>query len=183
MGIIAFQVERGMVQNYHTMLLLHHRVNEFARTLVYLSRKGVRVMSQGYQSALPPAASMSPRQQRIVAMLENKGFVSVRDLAAFLNVSEMTVRRDLRMLAKNDSVRLVHGGAALTHGTLRTPDFVNRAGVEGVAKHAIAERARQYVKDGDTVAIDAALQRGAEKARALAEPTLRRVYDSLGLLR
>lgn len=35
----------------------------------------------------------------------------------------------------------------------------------------------------DTAAIDAALQKGAAKARALAEPTLDRTYKALGLLR
>jgi tryptophanyl-tRNA synthetase len=35
----------------------------------------------------------------------------------------------------------------------------------------------------DTAAIDAALQKGAEKARALAQPTLDRTYQALGLLR
>ncbi|MBH0130734.1 DeoR/GlpR family DNA-binding transcription regulator [Salinibacterium sp. NK8237] len=100
------------------------------------------------------AEPAAPRNERIVAMLQTRGFVSVRDLAAHLEVSEMTVRRDLRALAKQDMIRLVHGGAALTHGTLRTPDFVNRAGTEGSAKRAIAETARRYVRDGDTVAID-----------------------------
>jgi len=35
----------------------------------------------------------------------------------------------------------------------------------------------------DTAAIDAALQKGAAKARVLAEPTLERTYQALGLLR
>ena len=35
----------------------------------------------------------------------------------------------------------------------------------------------------DTAAIDTALRRGAERARALAEPTLERTYQALGLLR
>ncbi|HMT40838.1 MAG TPA: tryptophan--tRNA ligase [Sphingorhabdus sp.] len=35
----------------------------------------------------------------------------------------------------------------------------------------------------DSAAIDAALQKGAEKARALAQPTLDRTYQALGLLR
>jgi len=99
--------------------------------------------------------SMTARQERIVDLLATEGFVSVRNLKDHLGVSEMTVRRDLRVLADRDLVRLVHGGAALTHGTLRTPGFVNRAGVEAEAKRIIAETARGYVRDGDTLAIDA----------------------------
>lgn len=97
----------------------------------------------------------SPRQERIVALLASEGFVSVRTLTDHLGVSEMTVRRDLKSLANRDLVKLVHGGAALTHGTLRTPGFVNRAGVEADAKRLIAEAARGFVSDGDTLAIDA----------------------------
>lgn len=99
--------------------------------------------------------SMTERQEGIVAILGVEGFVSVRDLVGHLGVSEMTVRRDLRALAAQDLVRLVHGGAALTHGTLRNPGFVTRASVESAAKRAIANAARAMVADGDTVAIDA----------------------------
>lgn len=112
-------------------------------------------MAQPQSTGPSTPAPTSARGERIVALLQTKGFVSVRDLAGHLGVSEMTVRRDLRVLSDQDLVRLVHGGAALTHGTLRTPGFVNRATVEGDAKRAIAEAARAYVRDGDTVAIDA----------------------------
>lgn len=51
-----------------------------------------------------------------------------------------------------------------------------------VAKLApIAERLNAL--RSDTAAIDAALQKGAAKARQLAEPTLERTYQALGLLR
>lgn len=108
-----------------------------------------------YGTAVTVGESMSARQERIVELLASEGFVSVRNLKTHLGVSEMTVRRDLRALADSGLVRLVHGGAALTHGTLRTPGFVNRAGVEADAKRLIAETARTFVRDGDTLAIDA----------------------------
>lgn len=108
-----------------------------------------------YGTVLSAGDTMTARQERIVDLLSSEGFVSVRNLKAHLGVSEMTVRRDLRVLADRDLVRLVHGGAALTHGTLRTPGFINRAGVEADAKRVIADTARTFVRDGESVAIDA----------------------------
>lgn len=100
-------------------------------------------------------ARLSHRQERIVEVLEVQGFVSVRGLSNELGVSDMTIRRDLRGLAQHGHVRLVHGGAALTHGTLRTPGFVARAGIENDSKQKIANAALQFVNQGDTLAIDA----------------------------
>lgn len=95
------------------------------------------------------------RKAKIAAILDLHGFVSVRVLAENLRVSDMTVRRDLRQLAKDGEVRLVHGGATLTHGTLRTSDFVARAGVSSDAKSIVARRALSFVDVGDTIALDA----------------------------
>lgn len=110
------------------------------------------MMSQTAAAAgLPPLE----RRSRIASVLELRGYVSVRTLADELAVSDMTVRRDLRQMAKDGDVRLVHGGATLTHGTLRTSDFVARARVASDAKRTIARRALEFIQAGDTVALDA----------------------------
>lgn len=98
---------------------------------------------------------LSVRQRKIIEVLNTAGFISVRDLAAALGVSEMTTRRDLRSLSANGHARLVHGGATLTHGTLRTQGFVARAAVGRSAKAAIAAAAAGQTARGSTIAIDA----------------------------
>lgn len=100
-------------------------------------------------------ARLTRRQDTIVEVLEVEGFVSVRGLSKVLGVSDMTVRRDLKRLAHLGHVKLVHGGAALTHGTLRTPGFVARATIENSSKQRIANAALAFVSHGDTLAIDA----------------------------
>lgn len=95
------------------------------------------------------------RRRRILDTLSADGFLSVRAIAAELGVSDMTVRRDLKRLELAGEVRVVHGGASLPHGTLRTPDFVARASHSSDSKQRMAESAAQLVEPGDTIAIDA----------------------------
>ncbi|MDT5176530.1 MAG: hypothetical protein QOJ95_728, partial [Mycobacterium sp.] len=51
------------------------------------------------------------RRSAILRALQSGGAVRVADLAAELDVSEMTVRRDLDALDAQDLLRKVHGGA------------------------------------------------------------------------
>jgi DeoR/GlpR family transcriptional regulator of sugar metabolism len=66
----------------------------------------------------------------------------------------MTVRRDLRRLEQSGGVRVVHGGASLAHGSLRTT-FDGRAHVNREAKRRIASEALRLIDDRSTVALDA----------------------------
>lgn len=95
------------------------------------------------------------RRRQILDTLGVDGFLSVRDIAAQLGVSDMTVRRDLRRLELAGEVRVVHGGASLPHGTLHTPDFLARSGQGSGAKQRIAQAALRLVQDGDVIAMDA----------------------------
>lgn len=95
------------------------------------------------------------RREAILTRLKAAGFVSVTTLTAELGVSDMTVRRDLRRLADAGELRVIHGGASMVHGTLRTADFASRGERSLEAKRRIAQRALQLVPPGSTVAIDA----------------------------
>lgn len=87
--------------------------------------------------------------------LQEAGFLSVTALTQLLGVSDMTVRRDLKRLAESGEVRVVHGGASLPHGTLRTADFSSRGSRKLEAKRRIARLAVELIDPGATVAIDA----------------------------
>ena len=56
------------------------------------------------------------RQDRIVDALRSGGAASVRDLAARLEVSESTIRRDLDLLDRNGELTRTYGGAVLRPG-------------------------------------------------------------------
>ena len=98
--------------------------------------------------------SAAERTEIILTELHRAGFASVTALSETLGVSDMTVRRDIRRLAGNGELRMVHGGASLPHGNLRTATFAGRAEQAAEAKEAIAEAAVRLIGPTTTIALD-----------------------------
>ncbi|MFA6783799.1 MAG: DeoR/GlpR family DNA-binding transcription regulator [Sphaerochaeta sp.] len=98
--------------------------------------------------------SMNTRQQAIYDLLEQRGFVSVIDLSEQLQVSNMTIRRDLQHLEDKLLIRRVHGGAMAVNKCIQEPGFDQRASSSQAAKQIIAQLATTLVKDGTTIALD-----------------------------
>jgi DeoR/GlpR family transcriptional regulator of sugar metabolism len=105
------------------------------------------------------------RRASMLATLRSVGFVSVADLARQLGVSQMTIRRDLHALENGGHVRLVHGGASLTPGALRSSRFPRTTKPRPGSGWPPA---RCLVGETDTIAIDAGVT-GHAVARALPE--------------
>ena len=78
--------------------------------------------------------------------------MSVRDLAGALGFSASTVRRDLRALARQSSIRLTYGGASLVRHF--DPSFRARFALNIEAKKIIGRLAASLVQDGETIFID-----------------------------
>src|SRR6185312_16109326 len=95
------------------------------------------------------------RRHAILRALTAGGSVRVADLAAELDVSEMTVRRDLDVLDAQDLLRKVHGGAVMRHNRGEEPWSSVKAGQQRAEKAAIAALAAATVEDGMTIAISA----------------------------
>jgi len=51
------------------------------------------------------------RLEQIVSLVEDQGFISVKELSKLCNVSEVTIRRDLQRLDEEKRLRRTHGGA------------------------------------------------------------------------
>jgi len=96
--------------------------------------------------------STQERRQRILSEVYEKRHVTAKDLAAGMEVSEATVRRDLKVLANNGQLDLVYGGATLR----RISDFSFRSkemrNVEG--KRIIGQLASDLVADQDQIFLD-----------------------------
>lgn len=92
------------------------------------------------------------RRERILAEVFEKRHVNARDLAACMDVSEATVRRDLRSLAETGQIEVVYGGATLR----RSSDFSFRSkGLRNVgAKQSIGALAAGLVGDDEQIFID-----------------------------
>lgn len=95
------------------------------------------------------------RRGRILQLLRQQGHVSVRALGFELAVSDMTIRRDLKQLADEDELILVHGGASLPPGVSANPAFATRALSHSEGKKSIGATAAGMVHSRDTVGIDA----------------------------
>src|SRR5213080_4448004 len=93
------------------------------------------------------------RRHAILRALNAGGAVRVADLAAELDVSEMTVRRDLDALDAQNLLRKVHGGAVTRHNRGEEPGSSVKAGQQRAEKAAIAAVAAETVEDGMTNSI------------------------------
>jgi DeoR family fructose operon transcriptional repressor len=58
--------------------------------------------------------------------LNNTGEVDIKKLAAELNISEITARRDLNQLASDGLLYRTHGGAMKVDPLAKPHDFVNK---------------------------------------------------------
>ena len=92
----------------------------------------------------------SARQRRILAMLEESEELHVGALADALQVSQETIRRDLKELAEKGTLQRVHGGAVLPpHPRDRT--LIERSRLHRVEKSVIAELAVPLLSEGQMV--------------------------------
>jgi DeoR/GlpR family transcriptional regulator of sugar metabolism len=96
------------------------------------------------------------RRARIVELIQRNGAVKVIDLVAELDVSDMTVRRDLDHLARDGLVTKVHGGAT-TPGLSSTdePGFDAKSVRQLAEKGAIAREAAALVQPGQAIGLSA----------------------------
>ncbi|MCZ7528521.1 MAG: DeoR/GlpR family DNA-binding transcription regulator [Acidimicrobiia bacterium] len=91
------------------------------------------------------------RLDRIRQRLERDGRVRVAELAGLLDVSEMTIRRDLDLLAETGVVQRVRGGAV----AVGPQPFAERFRHHGRAKARIADKLLELVGEGGAIGIDA----------------------------
>jgi DeoR/GlpR family transcriptional regulator of sugar metabolism len=120
------------------------------------------------------------RQERILGEVARNGGARVSELTELLGVSDMTVRRDLDVLARRGLVRKVHGGATLPRrGSTDEPGFEAKSTQERPAKDAIARRAAEFVQPGTAVAVTAGTTTHALAHHLARVPGLTVVTNSL----
>ena len=93
--------------------------------------------------------------QQVLRMLETRDAVQVTELAETFSVSEVTVRSDLTVLAKQGLVARIRGGVRALQQGQSEVGFDLRLRLEVEGKRAIARAAAAMVDEGDAVAIDA----------------------------
>ena len=96
----------------------------------------------------------SERRRKIVEIVQQSGSKTVADLCKLFNVSEMTIRRDLRDMDREGVLRRVHGGTVANLGRSYEPPYTIRATRNAERKAAIGRRAAELILDGDSIAFD-----------------------------
>jgi DeoR/GlpR family transcriptional regulator of sugar metabolism len=97
---------------------------------------------------------MNQRQEWILDRLRDNGRVEVATVAQQLDTSEVTVRRDLDLLAESGVLRRVHGGAVSLLLRGEELPFELRELEAGEAKLRIAELVGGLIRDGEAVIVD-----------------------------
>ena len=88
----------------------------------------------------------------ILEQLRREGKVQTLDLSRSLQVSEDTLRRDLRDLAANGKLQRVHGGALPRSPAVGS--FSERQGQAAQAKQALAMAAARLLQDDQVILVD-----------------------------
>ncbi len=93
------------------------------------------------------------RQQLILEAVKDNRQATVVELSRRFDVSEVTIRRDLRELAAQGALRRAHGGALMAASAPPEPPVVQRLGRAEHCKACIGRAAASLVKDGDSIFI------------------------------
>jgi len=119
------------------------------------------------------------RRRRILDWVRQDGAARVSALVAEFGVSDMTIRRDIGVLARRGLVARVHGGAVPIGRSTEEPGFAAKQGLQTDAKLAIARMAAELVAPGDSVAISAGTTTFAVARELLDVPDLTVVTNSV----
>ncbi|QQE77930.1 DeoR/GlpR family DNA-binding transcription regulator [Alicyclobacillus sp. SO9] len=94
------------------------------------------------------------RQQKIIELLERRKSVRISDLRDMFDVSEETLRRDLKKLDADGVLKRTHGGAVVSGEVHMVPSIAFRSRLLLLQKQQIAARASLFIKENGTVLLD-----------------------------
>lgn len=97
---------------------------------------------------------MNERRQQILAILQEKKFVTVERLCGLLYASPATIRRDLAEMASQGIISRLRGGAELSEGSNSEMPSQLRLKKEKEKKEIIAALAARYMADASTIIMD-----------------------------
>ena len=97
----------------------------------------------------------APRHHQMLRMPEEKGSHNVTELSEQFAVSLVTIRKDLDDLERQGLLQRTFGGAIFSHRSRFNSSFVEKTNQNLPQKRAIALAALEYIRDGDTILLDA----------------------------
>src|SRR5258706_16461113 len=91
------------------------------------------------------------RRRLIAESIRSRGVVSVAEMADVLGTTEITLRRDLRSMAREGLLVRTHGGAVLPAALGHEPRYRGKAQQAAEEKDAIARLPARMVRPGDPI--------------------------------
>jgi DeoR family transcriptional regulator of aga operon len=128
----------------------------------------------------PVALKAALRHDAIRRAIEVSGQVSIADLKERLEVSEVTIREDLKYLERRGVLTRVRGGAVVSRNGAAERSLEETTTTNPVEKRAIGARAAAMVENGHTIIIDVG-STTTEMAKALSPDLSRVVVITNGL--
>jgi DeoR/GlpR family transcriptional regulator of sugar metabolism len=128
-----------------------------------------------------PGVLASQRHAYILKRVRDEGGVRVTDLVAELNVSDMTIRRDLEYLHEQGLLEKVHGGATVATSARYEPGFSAKSSLQQAEKEAIAALAASMVRPGTAIGLSAGTTTYAMARHLITVPELTVVTNSVPL--
>jgi DeoR/GlpR family transcriptional regulator of sugar metabolism len=98
--------------------------------------------------------TMDERHKQILDLLGSEGEIRVENLAERLNVSQVTMRKDLDILETQGLVERIHGSAIFSQRNRFNVGFLEELQTQATAKKLIAQAAVDYIKEGDSIILD-----------------------------
>lgn len=98
--------------------------------------------------------SYQSRKQKILKIVEEQGEADVKELALKVETSEITIRRDLALMAADGLIFRTHGGAMKLSLANIPSSFEQKVAANIVQKDYIARLAAQEIQDGDIIFMD-----------------------------
>ena len=97
---------------------------------------------------------LQDRREKIIELLYEKRMLKASELVGMFNVSLETIRRDLEALEEKGYLERVYGGAVSKQKKGLEPEYEMREVKNYREKLAIAEKAVEFVENGDVLFID-----------------------------
>lgn len=122
------------------------------------------------------ALKMNKRQQEILQLVQQQGYVSIDTLSQTFNVTPQTIRRDINDLCDQQLLKRYHGGAGLS-SSVENDEYAARQVMNLEEKRSIAMLVASHIPDHASIFINIGTTT-EEVARALQNHTGLRVITN-----
>ena len=96
---------------------------------------------------------MNPRQQKILKLVQQQGFVSIETLSQTFDVTPQTIRRDINDLCDQQLLKRYHGGAGLS-SSVENDEYAARLVMNQEEKRSIAKLVASHIPDRASIFIN-----------------------------